>query len=326
MALFLRGKPMKKPTKKLAVIAILLTQFSCKGSKDSLLDVVGGKYSPDSKPGVVYLASYFQDSPQKVMKCTGSIINDSQVLTAGHCIIPSPSGGGQTLKVDIFRELGKPLTQEEFKNIDESNFHKKSVTMSSDSDDGKVQFFQTIASSTEIHLHPAYDAIKQKEISHMYKKSRSPELKQKFYEIFRYDIAIIDFPPNTFKVNHIPLDLTPSAKVGDPVKLIGYGSIHPKNITKVGFKRLGSNTINEVDSYFVTIRGKTSHDASGELVTAGTVDSGSPLIKDGKIIGVLSHGRPKDQNASVYVKTDSPSVADFLRSTLKTNADSATFP
>ena len=151
-------------------------------------------------------------------------------------------------------------------------------------------------SSKEIFIHPEYLLLSPEDRSTMDASS--------------WDIALIKFEKDLglyFKTMNLKQPLS-----GDSVKLIGFGSNHfYQAITQyqieemIGVKRIGTNSILEVDSTYniISLIGENQNSLAvgplliptGKKSLASFGDSGGPLINSaGEVIGVVSSGDPRN--------------------------------
>ena len=186
-------------------------------------------------------------------KCTGTFITSSLVLTAAHCTaIGGPTGADG--KADI--------------TIDWISFRGR--------EGGRTEHH---ASSVAVYRNPAAEE------TLTFGSSRISAT------VNSADIALVEFPPGTSPARATLADTRPAP--GDEVVMVGYGWISNHLFTETtsnGYKRIGRNTIEEVDG-FITFKGSKFIDR--DLVNKSTMapgDSGGPIFVDGKLVGVLSGG------------------------------------
>lgn len=134
-----------------------------------------------------------------------------------------------------------------------------------------------------------------------------------------FDVAVITFshdssPRDTF----MGLDYD-SPKTQDKVELVGFGngkikSDYGTEQDGAGVKRYGTNSIEEINE-----NGQIIIQSRKRQAAAISGDSGGPLIKEGKIIGVVSStAYSKDRQATtIYTSIANPENRAFIEETLK---------
>ena len=129
----------------------------------------------------------------------------------------------------------------------------------------------------------------------------------------KFDLGLIKFPEDTaLAVSKIA---SSAGKINDNVMVVGYGNNDNVARTGAGVKRKGANKIHDVREGFLFLRGSAlPDDASGTRSTSGMGDSGGPLFRDGKLVGVTSGGKVLEDGTSeaLYVDLASPSSKEFL--------------
>jgi hypothetical protein len=134
-----------------------------------------------------------------------------------------------------------------------------------------------------------------------------------------YDIALITFSPLRSAKESLELDYE-IPKINDAVELVGFGngiilSDYGIDQDGAGVKRHGTNVIGAM-----TEDGQIVIQSQKGKAAAISGDSGGPLIKNGKMIGVVSStGYSKDRQAkTTYTPLASKENQDFIQDTLMT--------
>ncbi len=129
------------------------------------------------------------------------------------------------------------------------------------------------------------------------------------------DIALLQFPAGTFRLD--PLKLAFEVEQNDTVEVIGFGCNDAVKQLGQAIKRRGSNHVLEIFA-FITLFTPLVRDGRtivGSDNTAGICsgDSGSPLLKNGAVVGVgtISEVRP-DRIYSWFVNLNLPAARAFL--------------
>ncbi len=126
-----------------------------------------------------------------------------------------------------------------------------------------------------------------------------------------HDTAFVVFPDKTFK-NYFPIESNP-IKVNDPVVFVGYSKYHLTR-TDAGSKRFGYNKIayferSAQDDIF------TASNAVFDRVGVSPGDSGGPMMKECKVIGVASRmaGDQPVGKRSIHTNLTHKTTQDFLK-------------
>jgi hypothetical protein len=133
------------------------------------------------------------------------------------------------------------------------------------------------------------------------------------------DLALLKFPDGTFTLDPLPLGF--EAAQNDVVDVVGFGCNDVIEKTGQTIKRLGKNRILNVFA-FITLY--TPLVNNGKLIVGSdnvagicTGDSGAPLLREGKVIGVASISEVKDDRVySWYVNLNHETARGFLRNHL----------
>ncbi|MCX6130743.1 MAG: trypsin-like serine protease [Proteobacteria bacterium] len=110
------------------------------------------------------------------------------------------------------------------------------------------------------------------------------------------------------------------AAAGDAVEILGFGFYDMSTFGKKGddHLRIGRNRLASVKDGFLNIRGEIkdqANGATGESASAGSGDSGGPILRAGQQIGVASGGGSSgifNQGEASYVDLNSPESRAFL--------------
>ncbi len=111
--------------------------------------------------------------------------------------------------------------------------------------------------------------------------------------------------------------------IGDKVTLIGYGNTRytegSKSTGSDGAKRIGTNTISNIDSGYIEIIGVPGGDVAdsnapiGQMSSLASGDSGGPLLNEsGEIIGVNANIRRTEDNNVLSKVVMLSDVKDFI--------------
>lgn len=260
-------------------IGVLLTQASCKtrpSDEPHDLKVTNGEaIEAEAEPAIVML---LMDGDAL---CTGTFVNDYQVVTAAHCVK-----------------------------------HRREARIVEQRFLSAILGYRTIAICERLEAHPRYASPSDNE----------------------HDLGVIDFPRGSARET-LELASTPAAQ-GDRITIIGYGNdvIESQMVfgemqqSGAAQKRTGHNTIDHIEDGKISFRGHLSADEAasagnqpGERAGSAGGDSGGPVLDAaGKVIGVVSAGRPKYSGfdtisalESIAVDVTSESARNFLSKQLE---------
>lgn len=244
------------------------------------LKVTNGRIVEESDyPQVVnlYRRVYANGQLQGGSTCTGTWIGPNTILTAAHCTGDGPSDADGLVQ-----------------NIESMVFAITDHTSSPK----KTQLITPVLS--------AY-------------RNRQWETKKGYN---RYDLAILttaeakegERPRATMSLSKV------QAAAGDAVEILGFGFYDMSTFGKKGddHLRIGRNRLASVKDGFLNIRGEIkdqANGATGESASAGSGDSGGPILRAGQQIGVASGGGSSgifNQGEASYVDLNSPESRAFL--------------
>ena len=255
--------------------SILLLLFSCgRKSPHASLDVVNGRHLLDSDFPSVVMLF---DTERQAL-CSGTFISRTLVLTAAHCAGSRPTDA-KTLKVNAAIKLVEK-TGEILPN-------------------GLPQL-RSLGVAKNFYRHPQWQTIRMR--------------------INAYDLAIVEFEPSLLYPVEILEISKQQAGIGDEMEVVGYGS-NAQLRQGTGMwaqKRVGVSRIEKMEEGLIRISGpkRTTHNDPyrHKNSSAANGDSGGPLLKDGKIYGVVSGGTKKNffRLYTNYVDLHSQTSKDFL--------------
>jgi hypothetical protein len=279
----------------------LLTALVLLGLSGQLQALIGGQ--PDLEGRFGSVVSVRTDPGQR---CTATKIGVRHFLTAAHCVIDIPSGA----LAGAFQPGGQVLV---------SNWPEPSGAAA----------YQTLT-VTQTHLPASFAAALER--LHAYQEGRIADFRARYsgedlerrirrvyadsHIMARFpDLAIVEVDGETPSIPVAPVDLNPLAS-GAEVVLVGYGC---ERVADLAAGRLGSGPVRRIWglSRVIRVDAVNFYTFAGDL-QAGTPttcpgDSGGPVLKDGRVVGVHGtvYGLSRRDSARSNMSVNLHSLADW---------------
>lgn len=253
--------------------------------------IIGGGPASEPYPWMAALNITAPDGTDLGYTCGASLIFRQWVVTAAHCVAPPP----EDLSVDEKRELAVSvgLRPEFYNGYTPDRGYWVRVGSHDRTSGGET------AQVTEVIVHPGFDWFVD-----------APRRTANDIAMLRLD-RLVDL--QTIQL------AGPAASNGDEVRMLGWGATEPG--TPPGSPDPKPRMLQELDT-IVTSDGLCGGEGglSAKEICVSNVwgtdgrcfgDSGSPTIKDGKLVGIVSRGRiPCGTSASI--DTSAPELRDFV--------------
>jgi hypothetical protein len=205
--------------------------------------------------------------------CTAVAISDSQALTAGHCLFPELSD----LELEPYYVQITP----------NGNAHVvKALSFKTDYKREKFDY----PYDPNIRYHEGYVKGCQ--------KGPIP-----LFETRKRDFAIVDFPKGTF-TKWWEVDFKNPLKIGDQVEFWGYGVKFNSFVRSPMSPNLKSGALGRGMAIISQINGqRVGFETPVEGQWADSGDSGGPVLRDGKVVGIM---------ATRHEKCETPEGSDYM--------------
>jgi len=217
--------------------------------------------------------------------CTGTFVNDSQMISAGHCVEgldPALAPSSDPAK---------------------KNFGIYAVTVG---EDGQ---YSISAQAVSFNRHPNYNI----------------RLGVSAYDVSVIDFPANSAPAISTVATRAPSAGQTLTIVGYGNNINSFDDFGQLTGSGAGTKRAGTNRVGSVSGGFINFNGLPEADGvttQGTLVSSGSGDSGGPLFVDGRLAGITSGGGLRSDGrggylaTSKYVDINSSYVKSFLASAL----------
>jgi hypothetical protein len=251
--------------------------------KASLKITNGQTTAEDLFPAVVLL---ILDKPSGQEICTGTFVNDYQVITAAHCVADLDLNTSPVYYASYTNEAGEPV-------------------------------YSIEAQAREVNIHPLYEARRNADQRH---DGIQP------HDLAVLNFPISTAPATALLGTASPSidELVTIVGFGDMTRSMT--SDGNQSGEGAGVKRHGTNTIQGIKDDMLVFTGVSQKDeylGIGQWVATGAGDSGGPLFHKGRLAGVTSGGRLERTTqdswraVSHYVDLSLPTNQDFIRSVIR---------